>query len=277
MGAAAGLETEPPSAPGIPVWREIGAAPHPATERENASVVIVGGGPVGLAMAIELGRRGHPVLLLNRLDFISAGSKAICFAKRTLDIFDRLEVGDPIVDKGVVWNVGKVFWGDRDEPVYQFDMLPVKQQKRPGFINIQQYHVEERLYEAAARLDTVQMRFGHEVVAAQPEEAGVRLTVRTSGGEYIVDADWVIACDGCRSPVRSMLGLDFEGRIFEDNFLPSRSKAARRDAPNLKPSPDIFTPIQQILELDLSAFAEATFGPIVRSTLILPSLTSKLR
>jgi 3-(3-hydroxy-phenyl)propionate hydroxylase len=56
-------------------------------------------------------------------------------------------------------------------------------------------------------------------VDVQPHAAGVTLTVRTSHGEYRVAADWVIACDGSRSPVRSMLGLDFEGRVFEDNFL----------------------------------------------------------
>jgi 3-(3-hydroxy-phenyl)propionate hydroxylase len=219
MGAAAGLKRPAPGDPGIPVWREIGEAPHPATGRERATVAIVGGGPVGLAMALDLGRRGHSVLLLNRLDFITAGSKAICFSKRTLDIFDRLGVGDAIVSKGVSWNVGKVFWGDRTEPVFQFDMLPVKEQKRPGFINIQQYLVEERLYETAAGLDAIDMRFGHEVIAVEPDESSVALTVRTSQGEYRVDADWLIACDGCRSPVRAMLGLDFAGRVFEDNFL----------------------------------------------------------
>lgn len=207
------------NAAGIPVWREVGEAPHPTAPEERASVAIVGGGPVGLAMALDLGRKGHRVLVLNRLDFISAGSKAICFSKRTLDIFDRLGVGNAIVDKGVVWNVGKVFWGDRTEPVYQFDMLPVKEQKRPGFINIQQYHVEERLYDAAAAIETIDLRFGHEVVAIDPCEETVLLTVRTSTGDYRVEADWVIACDGSRSPVRSMLGLDFEGRVFEDNFL----------------------------------------------------------
>jgi 3-(3-hydroxy-phenyl)propionate hydroxylase len=219
MGAAAGLTRTLADDSSIPVWREIGEAPHPATDRERTTVAVVGGGPVGLAMAIDLGRRGHRVLLLNRLDFITAGSKAICFSKRTLDIFDRLGVGDPIVGKGVSWNVGKVFWGDNEEPLYQFDMLPVKEQKRPGFINIQQYHVEERLYQAAAAIETVDLRFGHEVVGADPRDDGVALKVRTSKGEYAVDADWVIACDGCRSPLRAMLGLDFEGRIFEDHFL----------------------------------------------------------
>jgi 3-(3-hydroxy-phenyl)propionate hydroxylase len=207
------------NAAGIPLWREVGEAPHPALRKEHASIAIVGGGPVGLAMALDLGRKGHKVIVLNRLDFISAGSKAICFSKRTLDIFDRLGVGDTIVDKGVVWNVGKVFWGERTEPIYQFDMLPVKEQKRPGFINIQQYHVEERLYDAAARHETIEMRFGHEVVAVDPRNKAVTLTVRTSAGEYEIEADWVIACDGSRSAVRSMLGLDFAGRVFEDNFL----------------------------------------------------------
>jgi 3-(3-hydroxy-phenyl)propionate hydroxylase len=219
MGAAAGLTRAAAERSGIPVWREIGEAPHPAAGRERATVAIVGGGPVGLAMALDLGRHGHRVLLLNRLDFITAGSKAICFAKRTLDIFDRLGVGGAIVAKGVSWNVGKVFWGDRAEPVHQFDILPVKEQKRPGFINIQQYLVEERLYDAAAGLEAIELRFGHEVVAVEPGPSSVALTVRTSRGEYRVDADWLIACDGCRSPVRAMLGLDFAGRVFEDNFL----------------------------------------------------------
>jgi 3-(3-hydroxy-phenyl)propionate hydroxylase len=219
MGAAARLKPAMANGAGIPVWREIGEAPHPATALERTTIAVVGGGPVGLAMAIDLGRRGHDVLLLNRLDFITAGSKAICFSKRTLDIFDRLGVGDPVVDKGVSWNVGKVFWGDRKEPVYQFDMLPVKEQKRPGFINIQQYHVEERLYEAASAIETVDLRFGHEVVAVEQAQDSTILTVRTSSGEYRVKADWLIACDGCRSPVRALLDLDFDGRVFEDNFL----------------------------------------------------------
>jgi 3-(3-hydroxy-phenyl)propionate hydroxylase len=170
-------------------------------------------------MALDLGQRGHRVVLLNRLDFITAGSKAICFSKRTLDIFDRLGVGAEIVERGVQWEVGKVFWGEEKEPIYQFDVLPVKNQKRPGFINIQQYHVEDRLYDAAADVDTIDIRFGHQVVGVDPGDTAVSLRVHTSAGDYDLHADWVIACDGCRSPVRSMLGLDFNGRAFADHFL----------------------------------------------------------
>lgn len=204
---------------GIPIWRPIGPTPPPDCEAEQAATVIVGGGPVGLTMALELGRRGHSVVLLNRLDFVAAGSKAICFAKRTLDIWDRLGVAAPMVEKGVVWNIGKVFRGDNPAPIYQFDMLPVKHQKMPGFINLQQYHVEDFLIDACAALPNIELRWGHEVIGIEDNSGKTWLSVQTTQGRYSLAAEWVIACDGARSPIRNMMGLDFDGRVFEDNFL----------------------------------------------------------
>ena len=204
---------------GIPVYKEIGATPAPAVPQDRAPVVIVGAGPVGLAMALDLGRRGHAVTVLNRLDFVAHCSKAICFSKRSLDILDRLGVCDAAMDKGVTWNVGKVFWGAGDQPIYQFDMASVKDQKRPGFINIQQYYIEEYLLDGCRALPNVQIRWGHRVDAVTPLNDGVQLSVSTAETGYQLVADWLIACDGARSTVRDKMGLDFEGRVFEDNFL----------------------------------------------------------
>ena len=203
----------------IPVWRSMGATPTPSTSRENVKVLIVGAGPVGLTIALDLAQRGHDVTVINRLDFISAGSKAICFAKRSLDIWDRLGVGTQIVAKGVIWETGKVFWGDRPEPIYQFDLLAVKNQKMPAFVNIQQYHVESILVDAVAGYENVDIRWGHAVRDIQVATSGTTVHVVSGDDEYFVDADWVIACDGARSTVRTTMGLDFEGRVFEDNFL----------------------------------------------------------
>ncbi len=204
---------------GIPVWRQIEAAPAPRAKREKLETLIVGGGPVGLTAALDLARKGRRVVLINKLDFITAGSKAICFSKRTLDVWTRLGVGDPMVEKGVVWNLGKVFRGDDSDPVYQFDLAPIKHQRRPAFINMQQYHVEEILLDALREMPNVDLRFGHECVGLKQNGECVEAIVRAEGGEYVVETDWLIACDGNKSPVREMMGLDFEGRVFEDNFL----------------------------------------------------------
>jgi 3-(3-hydroxy-phenyl)propionate hydroxylase len=206
--------------PGIPVWREVGSTLVPRSPQpDHAQVLVVGAGPVGLSMALDLGRKGHQVVVVNRLDFISSGSKGICYAKRTLDIWDRLGVGQRMVDKGIVWNIGKVFRGDRSDPIYQFDMLPLKDQKRPGFINLQQYYVEEFLVDGLRELPNVDIRWGHEVTAVAQDVEKVTVEVTTADGRYQIETPWLVACDGNRSPVRSMLGLEFEGRIFEDNFL----------------------------------------------------------
>ncbi|MFP1631248.1 FAD-dependent oxidoreductase [Zhengella sp. ZM62] len=184
-------------------------------------VVVVGAGPIGLAAAIDLAQHNVPVVVLDENDKVSWGSRAICFAKRPLEILDRLGCGDPMVDKGVTWNTGKVFFDDRQ--VYAFDLLPEDGHKRPAFINLQQYHFEkymvDRVFALQAEGKPVEIRGGSRVTSVKALDDGVRLTVETPDGPYTLEAGWLIACDGAGSPIRAMMGLDFVGRVFEDNFL----------------------------------------------------------
>lgn len=184
-------------------------------------VVVIGAGPVGLAAAIDLAMHGLPVVVLDESDRVGQGSRAICFAKRPLEILDRLGCAQTLVDKGVVWNRGKVFFGERQ--VYAFDLLAEGGHKRPAFINLQQYHLERFLVERLRALRDegrkVELRGRNRVVSVAQRNDGVRLGIETPEGPYSLDADWLIACDGACSPTRAMLGLDFRGRIFEDNFL----------------------------------------------------------
>jgi 3-(3-hydroxy-phenyl)propionate hydroxylase len=181
------------------------------------AVVVVGAGPVGLTLAIDLAQRGHQVLLLDDDRRLSSGSRAICFAKRTLEIWDRLGVGERMVAKGVGWNVGKVFFGA--EHVYTFDLLPEPGHERPAFVNLQQYYAEAYLVARAAALPHVELRFAHRVVALEVRDDGVVIGVETPDGRYDVIADWLVACDGSRSPLRQLMGLESKGRVFRDRFL----------------------------------------------------------
>ncbi len=184
-------------------------------------VIVIGAGPVGLAMAIDLAQADIPVVVLDDNEKVSVGSRAICFSKRSLEIFDRLGCGDEMVNKGVVWNTGKVFSGDRK--VYEFNLLPEKGHKRPAFINLQQYYCElylvERIRALQAEGKAIEIRGGNKVVGLQQREDHTLLNVHTVDGDYELEAEWLIACDGAGSPARQMLGLDFVGRVFEDNFL----------------------------------------------------------
>ncbi len=184
----------------------------------QAPVAIIGAGPIGLAAAIDLAQHGVASIVLDDNNVVSVGSRAICWAKRTLEIFCRLGVGQRILDKGVTWKVGRLFNGDQQ--VYSFDLLPEEGHRCPAFINLQQYYVEEYLVDRCRDFpDLIDLRFKNHVVAHEDLGQRVRLSIETPDGPYSLEADWVIACDGARSPTRQRMGLEFGGVLFEERFL----------------------------------------------------------
>ena len=183
----------------------------------HVPLVVVGAGPVGLSAAIDAALRGLPVVLLDDDDTVSVGSRGVCYAKRTLEIFDRLGVGDAVVDKGVTWNVGRTF--HRDSEVFAFNLLPDAGHRRPGMVNLQQYHLEQTLVERAGRLPGIDLRWRHKVVGVTQNDASAAVEVETADGRYTLNCDWLIVADGAKSPIRRALGLDIEGKVFQDRFL----------------------------------------------------------
>jgi 3-(3-hydroxy-phenyl)propionate hydroxylase len=179
-------------------------------------VVVVGAGPVGLVAAIDLAQQGVPVVVLDDDCTVSVGSRAICYAKRTLEILDRLGCGERVAQKGVQWHVGRVYF--RDAQAYQFDLLPEAGHRRPAFVNLQQYHLEEALVDRA-RAAGVDVRWCNEVVGVAPHADAVALDVATPDGRYRIEAQWLVVADGSRSAVRRLMGLDTEGKVFRDRFL----------------------------------------------------------
>jgi 3-(3-hydroxy-phenyl)propionate hydroxylase len=197
------------------------SADQDAASPARHTAIVIGAGPVGLTTAIDLAHQGIETLLLDENDKVSFGSRAICFAKRPLEIFGRLGAEEALLDKGVKWDVAKVFFQDRD--VYQFDLQPEQGHERPAFINLQQYYLEKFLVDRIREMQEagapLEIRGQNKIVSVSDRGDGVQLRVDTPDGEYDLHADWLIACDGACSPTRAMLGLEFEGRVFEDNFL----------------------------------------------------------
>ena len=186
-------------------------------------VIVVGAGPVGLATAIDIAQQGVPVVVVDDDCSLSTGSRAICFSKRSLDIFDRLGCGQRMVEKGISWNVGKVFL--KDELVYTFNLQPEAGHHRPAFINLQQYYVEGFLLERAQEMPNLEIRWKSKVTGVQQNGtpgtcgASVTLTVDTPEGQYPLRGRYVVAADGSRSPMRNLMGLDSKGVTFKDRFL----------------------------------------------------------
>ena len=186
-------------------------------EKKRYPVVVVGAGPVGLAAAIELAQSGVPVVVLDDDDTVSVGSRGVCYAKRALEVLDRIGVGQPCVDKGVSWNVGRTFF--REQEVYNFNLLPQADHKRPGMINLQQYYLEEFEVSRAKELPNLNVRFKNKVLSVTPQGDGATLQVETPDGVYTLETDWLVVADGARSGIRRMMNLDIDGKIFKDRFL----------------------------------------------------------
>lgn len=181
-------------------------------------IVIAGGGPTGLAAAIDLARQGVPTVVLDDNNTVSVGSRAICFAKRTLEYLDRLGCGQSMLDKGVTWQLGKVFF--RERQVYEFNLLPEGGHRMPAFINLQQYYCEEYLVNRAHELSAfIDLRWKNEVTAVDSHPDGTDLTVATPDGSYRLRCDHLLAADGASSGIREMLGLECSGQVFHDRFL----------------------------------------------------------
>jgi 3-(3-hydroxy-phenyl)propionate hydroxylase len=180
-------------------------------------VVVVGAGPVGLGMALDLQLQGLPVLVLDDDDSVSIGSRGVCYAKRALEVLDRYGIGNQVCEKGVSWNVGRTFF--REQEVYNFNLVPEADHHRPGMVNLQQYYLEEFLVTKAQKTPNIELRWKNKVVSIVRDESTVTLKVETPDGIYGVETDWLIVADGARSPIRHMMGLDIEGKIFMDRFL----------------------------------------------------------
>ncbi|MGR3911182.1 FAD-dependent oxidoreductase [Burkholderia sp. SR8] len=202
------------------------AARHPArlppcndgVDTQRHRVAIVGGGPVGLAVALGLANHGIRSVLLEADDSVCHGSRAICISRRSLEIIERLGALDDFLRVGLPWTGGRSFY--RHDEVLHFTMPQDENQKLPPMVNLAQYHIEQFLLDAALRRpDLIEIRWQTKVVGLRQHTDGVRVDVDTPLGDYALDADWLVASDGGRSTIRDALGLSLQGTRYEGRYV----------------------------------------------------------
>ena len=200
-----------------PVFHYQRSADQDADTPVRHRVVIIGGGPTGLVAAMDLASRGIPSVVIMRENTVVVGSRAICFAKKTLEVVNRLKAADRMLEKGIVWNLGKVFYDE--ELVYEFNLLAEEGHKIPAFINLQQYYFEEYLVDKAHENPLIDIRWEEEMIDVRQDAEKVLITIKTKEGNYQIESEYLIASDGVRSPTRKILDIPYEGEQFEENFL----------------------------------------------------------
>ena len=187
-------------------------------ETKRHAVAIVGGGPVGLALALGLANHGVASVVIEADDTVCFGSRAICISRRSLEIIERLGALQGFLEKGLPWTGGRSFY--RDTEVLHFTMPHDENQKLPPMVNIEQYYIEQFLLDAAEkRADLIDIRWQTRATEIRVQENGVTLGLSTPKGDYTLHTDWLVACDGGRSQVREALGLQLQGTSYEGRYV----------------------------------------------------------
>ncbi|MDH6134256.1 2-polyprenyl-6-methoxyphenol hydroxylase-like FAD-dependent oxidoreductase [Kitasatospora sp. MAA4] len=174
-------------------------------------VLIVGAGPVGLAAACALHRRGVPARIVEAAAEPNRGSRAVQLHPPTLQIFRELGVLDEAEKLGLKVRATnyhlasgrrlRVELGSENEPL----MLPQEQTSRL---------LEEALERLGGRVER-----SVRVVDVSESDGRVSVKVESPEGTELITADWLIAADGVRSHVRSRLGIEFVGEQVPAHFL----------------------------------------------------------
>ncbi len=180
----------------------------------HPDVAVVGAGPVGLTLAGRLVQHGIRVALFDaQPGHVAEGSKALCMQRETLEIWDRLGVGERVARRGVQWQVGRTYFRDRE--LFAVTLPGSSGDHFPPFVNISQTEVEALLLARLADLGAAP-RWGHELRGLAQDATGV--TLRFANGAT-ASAAYAVGTDGAHSAVRHAMGVGFDGHTFADRFL----------------------------------------------------------
>ncbi|MBS3018608.1 3-(3-hydroxy-phenyl)propionate/3-hydroxycinnamic acid hydroxylase [Comamonas sp. PE63] len=191
------------------------ASRHPG--EQNHPIVIVGTGPVGLTTALEIARHGQRCVVLESELQVSEGSRAIVFTRRSMEILQQVGVAQRVTETGLPWCYGNSIY--RGQRVFRMENARADDDRFFPMINLQQQYLEEYLVDAAQANPLIELRWGNRVNKVEQKGEQVLVEVDTPEGSYELRADWLVACDGARSGIRTAMNLLMEGASYEGRFV----------------------------------------------------------
>ncbi len=193
---------------------------------KKTDVLIVGAGPVGLTLAIDLGKRGVKCILIEQKNAPQFLPKMERANARTMEMFRRIGLADTIREAGLRGDCPMdvyVVLSMNQPPLLRLRYPSVEEAKADcratndgssplePYQLISQYTIEPLLKSIAESLPSVSVRFGTEFMAFDQDEHGVTASVKTGGNAETIRAAYVVGCDGGASPVRKQLGIKLRG------------------------------------------------------------------
>ena len=153
-------------------------------------MVVIGAGPVGMAVALGLARRGTPVTVLEAARSVSFGSRAICTSRHSLEVADRLGISEELSSRVLPWAGGRSFY--RDQEVLHFRMPNEAHAVRGPVVNVSQSQFEQVLVDALTSHPLVDLHWGVSIAGCTPAGDEVQLEVDTAYGPRTLRASWAV-------------------------------------------------------------------------------------
>ena len=192
---------------------------------ERRSIVVAGGGPTGLAIALGLAQRGVEVTVLDKASAPSDAPRALAYLHPVLPGFAELGVLDDIVAESAIGD-GINFFDHESGENFHLTLDVIENDVPYAFVpQVGQDRVGQILLRHLAKFDNVEMLYGHEVTGIDSDDSTVTITTSTAQGEKQFVADWLVGADGASSAVRRILDLSFDGMTWPDKFISTNIRA----------------------------------------------------
>jgi 3-(3-hydroxy-phenyl)propionate hydroxylase/6-hydroxy-3-succinoylpyridine 3-monooxygenase len=191
---------------------------------DSSNVVVAGGGPVGLVIALGLAKAGIEVTVIEKKPAVGSSPRAMAYLYAVLDGFEKLGVLGEFEREGIaVDRMTFIDYATGERIPHTFTPL-AGYVRHPYTLHLGQDQVSRILMREIARYPNARVRYGAELTDLNQDDRGVTARVKTTEGESALRAAWLVGADGASSAVRSSLGLGFDGFTWPDRFVATNIK-----------------------------------------------------